>query len=64
VTDHDLLIRMSEQMDIINLLLTNHLHHHFLYTMAMFAAFLSLIGGLVLCWLRTGGKSMGKRLLQ
>lgn len=51
MTDHDLLIRLNEKMDEINALLTNHLHHHFLYTMAMFAAFLSLFGGLILHYL-------------
>ncbi len=53
MTDHDLLIRLSQQMDSMTLLLTNHLHHHFLYTMAMFTAFLSLVGGGVLYWLKS-----------
>lgn len=52
MTDTEMLIRLSEQMKYLETLMTNHLHHHFLYTMAMFTAFLGLLGGFVLHWLK------------
>lgn len=61
MTDHDLLIRLGEKMDSMSLLLSNHLHHHFLYNMALFTAFLSVIGGLVLCWMKGREKPARKR---
>lgn len=61
MTDHDLLIRLCEKMDSMNLLLTNHLHHHFLYNMALFTALLSVIGGFVLYWSKGREKLTRKR---
>lgn len=56
MTDHDLLIRLNEQVDIINLLLTNHLHHHFIYTVTMFGSLLSAITAFSLYHLRNRSK--------
>ena len=40
-TDHDLLIRLSQQMDTVTTLLTNHLEHHFWYNMTLLGAFIA-----------------------
>jgi len=41
MSDHDILIKVSGQLDLISQLLTNHLHHHFLYTLTMLGALMS-----------------------
>lgn len=46
-TDHDLLTKMDVKLDTLSTQFTNHLHHHFLYTMALFTAFLSMVGGII-----------------
>lgn len=60
MTETEMLIRLSEQVKHLETLMTNHLHHHFLYTMAMFTAFLSVIGGLALHWLKGRAKPVAK----
>jgi len=46
-TDHDLLVCLNVKVDNLTEHFTNHLHHHFLYTIALFTAFLSMVGGVV-----------------
>lgn len=50
----ELLIRMSEKQDLMYNMFTNHLQHHFLYTIALFTAVLGL-GGITikLLWARS-----------
>jgi len=43
MSDHEILIQLCERVDLIYELLTNHLHHHFLFGMSM----LGIVGGLV-----------------
>jgi hypothetical protein len=52
MTDHDLLIQLNDKVDMIGLLLTNHLHHHFIYTVTLFGAFFSTMTAFVLYWLK------------
>jgi hypothetical protein len=33
-SDHDILIEVSTKMDMVYLVLTNHLEHHFIYTVS------------------------------
>lgn len=47
LTDHDLLIELNTKTDSLMKQFTSHLHHHFLYTMALFTALLSVVGGIV-----------------
>jgi hypothetical protein len=39
--ESELLYRMSEKIDILYVLFTNHLHHHFIYNITLLAGFLS-----------------------
>lgn len=43
MTDHDMLIRLCEKVDLMNLNLTNHLEHHARYTLALIVAFISTV---------------------
>ena len=51
-TDHDLLIKLSQQMETITVLLTNHLEHHFVYNMTLLGAFVATTTACVLYWLQ------------
>lgn len=42
-SDHDLLITLNAKVDVIVKMLDNHLHHHFLYNIALFTALLAVI---------------------
>lgn len=48
MTDHDLLIRLNEQVDMLQLMFSNHLHHHLLYTLALLGGFISTATAFVL----------------
>lgn len=52
MTDHDLLIRLSEQMECFKLLMTNHLHHHMIYSVTMLGGLISTVTAFVLYWLK------------
>jgi len=54
-TDHDLLIQIITKIDMFQTMMTNHLHHHTIYTLALFTAFLSLCGGIILILFRQYG---------
>ena len=60
MTDHDLLIRLNTQMDQLQLLLTNHVHHHLVYTVALMGAAISTATAFVLYWLKTRAKTSEK----
>lgn len=47
-TDHDLLILLNEKMNSFQTIMSNHLAHHFVYTLALVTAFLSLLSGIAL----------------
>jgi len=51
-SDHDLLLELNVKVADLLIHFTNHLYHHFLYTLAMFTALLSVIGGFVLYFLK------------
>jgi hypothetical protein len=48
MTDHDVLIKISVQMDELSKQFTNHLAHHRIYTLLAFSTSLSLIVALIL----------------
>lgn len=52
-SDHDLLLGLNVKVDNLVTHFTNHLRHHFLYTMALFTALLSIVGGLILNFLKS-----------
>ena len=41
-SDHDLLVELSTKMELIHMLLINHLEHHFVYNITLLGALLSL----------------------
>jgi hypothetical protein len=43
ISDHDMLIQLTEQVSHISTLMNNHLEHHFWYAVTL----LSIVGGLV-----------------
>lgn len=43
ISDHDLLIRLTEQVSHLTMLMNNHLEHHLWYAITL----LSIVGGLV-----------------
>jgi len=46
-TDHDLLIRIDERVDKLDRCMTNHLAHHWAFTLALLAAVLTALASLV-----------------
>jgi len=50
--DHDLLIRVSQQMDTVMKLLTNHLEHHFWYNVTLAGGFLATVTSVALYFLQ------------
>ena len=61
MTDHDLLIRLSEQMEGLKLLMTNHLHHHLIYNVTLLGGFITTATSFVLYWMKTRASSPRKR---
>ncbi len=53
MTDHDMLIKLCEQVAQNNQLLTNHLHHHFIYNITLLGGFVSTVTAFVLYWLKS-----------
>ncbi len=53
-SDHDLLVCLNVKVETLSTHFTNHLHHHFLYTMALFTGFLSLVGGVIVYFVTRG----------
>ena len=47
-SDHDLLVRMSTKVDLIYVLLSNHLEHHFWYNITLLGALLALVSAAVM----------------
>ena len=47
MSDHDLLIQICERVAHLEDMMMNHLHHHFIYTMALFTGLLSTVGTLI-----------------
>lgn len=45
--DHDLLVQLNTLVQDLSKQFTNHLHHHLLYTLALLAAFLSVVGAFI-----------------
>lgn len=45
--DHDLLIRIDTKLDLLQKQFSNHLKHHFVYTLALFTSLLSVIGAVI-----------------
>lgn len=56
-SDHDLLIRLTQQMDTVTTLLTNHLEHHFWYNMTLLGGFIATATAVVLYWLQRQKKA-------
>lgn len=52
MTDHDLLIRLAQQMDTVTTMLGNHLEHHFWYNMTLLGAFIATATAFALYWLK------------
>lgn len=52
-SDHDLLVELTTKVDLIHTLLTNHLEHHFVYSMAFLGALLSTGTALLLYIVKT-----------
>lgn len=53
-SDHDLLVSLNVKVEDLSTHFTNHLHHHLLYTIALFTAFLSLVGGIIVYFVTRG----------
>ncbi|MHA1169807.1 MAG: hypothetical protein ACTSPI_17560 [Candidatus Heimdallarchaeaceae archaeon] len=51
-TDHDLLVRVSEKVDLIYTLLANHLEHHFVYNITLLSGFIATVTAVVLYMIR------------
>jgi len=49
-TDHDLLIELCQKVDLIYVLLTNHLEHHFWYNMTLLGGFIATVTSVILYW--------------
>jgi hypothetical protein len=52
-SDHDLLLGLNVKVDDLVTHFTNHLHHHLIYTLALFTALLGIVGGFVLNFLKS-----------
>lgn len=59
MTDHDMLVQLCEKVDLIYVLLTNHLEHHARYTLALLIALIGVFSSFGLQWLRN--KSPAKK---
>lgn len=57
MTDHDILIRLCEKVDLLNLNLTNHLAHHARYTLALLVALISTLTAFGLHFLRVRSRN-------
>lgn len=55
----ELLIRIAERQDLIYELLTNHLQHHFMYTIAFFTTMLGMGIAVVKMWFRNRALKLG-----
>lgn len=51
MTDHELLIQLTQQVNNLQLLLTNHVYHHLVYTVALMGGCISTVTAFVLYWL-------------
>lgn len=55
MTDHEILIRLSERVELIYQLLTNHLEHHFWFNITLLAAVIGLSAALITILLKRKG---------
>lgn len=54
-SDHDLLIILVTKVEALEKQFSNHLRHHFVYTLALFTALLSVVGAAALVLMKIGG---------
>ena len=55
----ELLIRIAEKQDLMYSLLSNHLHEHFLYNIALFTAVIGFVGVIIKLLLDRKNKKVG-----
>lgn len=64
MTDHDMLIQLCEKVDLIYVLLTNHLEHHARYTMALLVALIGTTTAIGLQFWRSRSDTLQKKATQ
>jgi hypothetical protein len=60
MTEIEMLIRLSEQVKHLETLMTNHLHHHFIYNVTLLGGFISTTTAFALYWLKSRARPTGR----